>query len=112
MVLVARKLGWSKLSITRTFLTGIASTWLERIYVQWFCYTQVHRAEDANNRVFFKHWGPSADSGHWLIQLETNVVHIFKENGITKADLRRPPPNARAYEVPPLSKSVYIPFTQ
>jgi hypothetical protein len=112
MVIICRQLGYLNLSISRTTLLGLVSIWAERVYYQWFCYRNSYRAEEHPNRVFFTHWGPSADTGHWLLQLERIRFHVFKRDGTVKAELEHPRPDATPKEIPPLSKALYIPFCQ
>ena len=112
MVLICQLAGYSNLSLSRVVIFGLLSLWLERVYYQWFCYVNYYRAEKHPCRVFFTHWGPSADSGHWILQLEGIRFHVFKENGYIKAHLDRARPDPTIRKIPPLLKALYIPFFQ
>jgi hypothetical protein len=112
MLLICRSAGYSHLSLSRVLVVGLLSLWLERVYVQWFCYTHHLLTAKSHYRVFFTHWGPSADSGHWVLQIHDKTFHIFKEAGYIKARLERPGSNPTPRGIPTLSKALYIPFFQ
>jgi hypothetical protein len=110
MVLTCRHLGYSDLSISRTILLGFISIWTERVCIQLVWYFG-SLPEKNPYRVFFTHWGPCADIGHWLLQLEDCHYHIMKRNGSSTADLR-PVAEIKQADIPTLQDSLYIPFCQ
>jgi hypothetical protein len=111
MVLICRQLGYSGLSISRTILFGILSIWTERVCIQ-LVWHDGYLPEKHPYRVFFIHRGPSADTGHWLLQVEESRYHIKKESkGSFTAELKPPEKKSEKY-VPPLLESIYVPFCQ
>lgn len=103
------------ISICCTTVLSLTTFWLERVFAQILCYERRNDSSVGNMRIFFLHWGASADTGHWLMQIEGYLIHIFKRNGSVIAEPVVPDPNRDRPDdcvIPELWRSLYIPFVR
>lgn len=103
------------ISLSCTAILSFTTFWLERVFAQMLCYLRRNDSSVGNMRIFFLHWGPSADTGHWLMQIEGYLVQIFKRNGTVTAEPVVADPSRERSEdrtIPSLGASLYIPFSR
>lgn len=110
-----RRFHFAPISLSFTAILSLTTFWLERVFAQMLCYLRRNDSSVGNMRIFFLHWGASADTGHWLMQIEGYLVQIFKRNGTVTAepviaDPNRERPTDRT--IPSLVASLYIPFSR
>lgn len=115
VALMLRRFHGVPISLIWTILLSITTYWLERVSAQMLCYVRHDESTVGNKRIFFLHWGPSADTGHWLMQIEGYLVQIFKRNGMVTAEpVVADPTKERPADrtIPSLRAAVYIPFSR
>lgn len=115
VALTMRRIVCVQLPILSLAAMSMSTHWFERIVAQILTYTRRKDSDAGSARVFFTHWGPSADTGHWLLQIEGFHIHIFKRGGKITARIERPHRSADEQDdhpIPSLSDAIYVPFKQ